>query len=393
MGRWLWPLESQTLCAQARRRTRLEDFGDPAIDPALATLTRSLETEANLHSLGRFLMRGHLRQLLENRLRLAEARRAESEVFETSPIQRPMFVVGMPRTGSTFLHELLAEDPDNRAPRVWEVMFPVPAKRGGKRERAHCVRKTEACLWCFRRLAPEADSVYPVRAWTPHECVAIHSHTFLSEEFVTTCRVPAYQRFLRCADLTPAYAWEKGFLQYLQLRSRPRRWVLKSPDHVFGLEELFAVFPDAVIIQTHRNPLEVLRSTTELTRVLHDLYAWPEDRHGAVLREARALADATERFIQFRDRHPEWADRFIDVKYSELTAEPLAAVQRIYHHLDCPLTAKAAGRMQHLATNRSRYHGRRASPDPDELRMGASAEAGRFKSYCSRFGLSYEGGV
>jgi hypothetical protein len=393
VGEWLWPLRSQVLCEVAQRKTGLKDFGNPAIDPALCTLTKSLETEADLHPLGRFLMRNHLVQLLANRLRLTAKWTAEREALENSPIQRPLFVVGMPRTGSTFLHELLAEDPENRAPRVWEVMFPVPGNAGGKLEQARRVKKTDACLWWFRRLVPEADSVYPVRARTPHECVAIQSHTFLSEEFVATCNVPAYQKFLHSTDLTPAYQWEKQFLQHLQSVEPARRWVLKSPDHVFGLEALFKVFPDAVIIQTHRNPFEVLRSTTQLIQVLHDLYAWGQENDGAVLREARALANATERFIQFRDRHPQLADRFIDVKYTDLTSDPLSAVRRIYQQLGCPLTPEAATRMQSLAANRSRYQGGRPILSPDELRLGAAVEAGRFKSYCSRFGVSHEGGV
>jgi hypothetical protein len=223
--------------------------------------------------------------------------------------------------------------------------------------------------------------------------VAIQSHTFLSEEVVSTCNVPAYQKYLHSTDLIPAYQWEKQFLQHLQSRVPASRWVLKSPDHVFGLEALFKVFPDAVIIQTHRNPFEVLRSTTQLIRALHDLYAWGQENDGAVLREARALADATERFIQFRDRHPELTDRFIDVKYSELTSDPLAAVRRIYQQLGCHLTAEAAGRMERLAANRSRYRGGRPSLNPDELKLGAAIEASRFKSYCSRFGVSQEGGV
>ena len=392
VGNRFRPFNSNALCGEARARTGLRDAGPPAIDPALSTLANSLEAEANLHLTGRFMLRAHLRQLLENRLRLAAAWQANAKALDDVPIQRPLFVVGMPRTGSTFLHELLGEDPANRAPRVWEVMFPVPSRRG-KREQLWRVRKTELCLWWFRRMAPEADAVYPVRARTPHECVAIQSHTFLSEEFVTTCRVPSYQKFLRAADLTPAYTWEKKFLQHLQIGNPPKRWVLKSPDHVFGLEELFSVFPDAVIIQTHRNPLEVLRSTTKLTRVLHDLYAWPEDREVAVFREAQGLGDATERFIEFRDRHPELSNRFIDVKYSEIASEPLAAVERIYRHIDCPLTGEAANRMRQLAANRSRYGGRGAHASLDELKAGIATQASRFKSYCSRFGLSYEIGM
>jgi hypothetical protein len=226
-----------------------------------------------------------------------------------------------------------------------------------------------------------------MRAWTPHECVAIHSYTFLSEEFVSTCRIPTYEKFLRAADRTDAYRWQKRFLQALQCGDESRRWVLKSPDHVHSLEGLFAVFPDAFIIQTHRNPFEVLRSSTELTRVLQSLYAWAGNPDQVEAREAHVLAEGMERFIQFRDQHPELAERFIDLKYTDLINSPLSAVTQIYRHLDVPLSEEASKRMRCLASQRSRYNGvsqRVASKRSD----GAPVkEARRLEQYCARFGL------
>jgi hypothetical protein len=143
-------LESEALCTQARRRTGLKDFGDPPVEPGLSILVNSLEREADLHPVGRFLMRVHLLDLLETRLRLGQAWRRQLEVPEASVIQGPIFITGMPRSGSTFLHELLAEDQENRVPRVWEVMFPISSK---PRETVDFrVRKAEASLWWFRRL-------------------------------------------------------------------------------------------------------------------------------------------------------------------------------------------------------------------------------------------------
>ena len=238
---------------------------------------------------------------------------------------------------------------------------------GGERDRKRRIRKAETCLWWFRRLAPKADAVYPMRALTPHECVAIHSYTFLSEEFVSTCRIPAYEAFLKSADLNPAYVWQKRFLQHLDLDCPGRRWVLKSPDHVCGLEGLFSVFPDARIVQTHRNPLEVLKSSADLTRVLRGLYGPPGDLEETRAQEAKTLAERTERFLQFRDLHPELAHRFVDVNYPGLVADPVATMRRIYEQLDTPLTEAVAERMQRLAANRSRYRGRRASSEPGGL--------------------------
>jgi hypothetical protein len=173
--------------------------------------------------------------------------------------------------------------------------------------------------------------------------------TLLSEEFVSICPIPTYEAFLRTADLGPTYGWQKRFLQHLQLGRATRRWVLKSPDHVHGLEGLLALFPDAVIIQTHRNPFAVLRSGSQLTEVLQRMFARVGDRGQFRAREARMLAETMEHITRFRDAHPELAGRFIDVKYRELVSDPLAVVRRIYQQLDIRLTEAAAERMQPLA--------------------------------------------
>src|ERR1700692_1134890 len=156
VSRQLCSLNGEALSAEARRRTGLEDFGDPPIDTALSTLVNSLELQADLHPLGRFLMWVHLLGLLETRLRLTQAWGGQLQALDASLIQRPVFITGMPRSGSTFLHELMAEDPANRAPRVWEVMFPIPGQSSTRSNVDPRVRKAEASLWWFRRLAPGA---------------------------------------------------------------------------------------------------------------------------------------------------------------------------------------------------------------------------------------------
>jgi Sulfotransferase family len=385
LSRRLWPLEAEALCAHARKKTGLEDFGEPALDPALAVLVDSLEREAEVHPLGRFLIRSHLRSLLATRLQLAEAWKRLAAALEATPIARPIFITGMPRSGSTFLHELLAEDPANRVPRVWELMFPFAPPGPQRPTRDPRIRKAAANLWWFRRLAPGADSIHPLRAESPHECVAIQSYTLFSEEFISMFRVPGYEAFLHAADLRPVYAWQRRFLQYLQLSGPARPWVLKAPDHVRGLEALFAAFPDAVVIQTHRNPLEVLESLTRMIEVLHGLFSSPGERRNIAAQEARMLADGMERALRFRDAHPELANRFLDVNYTELAADPLAVVRRLYQQLGMPLTELAAQRMGKLAAGRSRYRRSRAAPTLADLGLDPATEARRFERYGSRF--------
>jgi hypothetical protein len=375
----LWPLDRNALCAAARRRTGLADFGDPAIESRLAVLAKSIESEADLHPLGRLLASIHLGDLLKTRLRLEETWRRDPG-FETELIQRPVFITGMPRSGSTFLHELLAQDAHNRAPLVWEVMAPLPT--GANRR----ICGTAACLWWFRQIAPEADSVHPIRATTPHECVAIHSYTLLSREFVTTFRASAYDAFIDTADFDPAYSWEKRFLQYLQWQRPARRWILKAPDHMFKMEALLRVFPDAAIIQTHRNPLEVLESSSRLTDVVQRTFARPQGQREIGIREARVLADGLDRITRFREGHPELEDRFVDVNYDDLVSDPLKTVRRLYRELGLPLTPSTVERVQALAGNRSRYRGQGARPGLADLGIDSGMET-RFASYCARFSI------
>jgi hypothetical protein len=387
LSRRAWFLNAEELCAEAQRRTRLSDFGDPPIEPALSVLVNSLETEANLHPLGRLLIRMHLRGILEARLQLTSHWRLQPRNVEPPPPVRPLFITGMPRSGSTFLHELLVQEPALRAPRTWEAMFPVSASepdRGGLDPR---VCKAALCLWIFRLFVLRADSVYPVRARTPQECIAIHSYSLLSEEFVSSCHVPTYEKFMRSADLRPAYAWEKRFLQHLQGDQPATQWVLKSPDHVLGLEALFSIFPDALVVQTHRNPLDSLKSLIQLSETIKGLYGRPPNHEQLVEHEAENLAAAIERIIQFRDNHLEFKDRFIDVNYSEIVAAPLKVVARISSQFGIPLSNAANASIQELARSRSAYKGRKTAP---ALHPGQDMrpQLNLFKEYCRRFGLA-----
>jgi hypothetical protein len=275
----------------------------------------------------------------------------------------------------------LAADAANRAPQVWEVMSPLP---GGTQRR---IWSAAACLWWFRRMAPEADSVHPIRATTPHECVAIHSYTLLSREFTTTFRIPEYERFVEKADFTPAYAWQKKFLQYLQIRRPKKQWILKAPDHVYKIEALMRVFPDAVVIQTHRHPLQVLESSSRLTEVVQRVFAHPQDRRELGIREARILAEGMDRITRFREGHPELAHRFLDLNYNELVSEPVETVRHVHRWLDIPMTSATFERVRNLAAHRTRYGRVRGRPTLLDFGIDLKSETRRFAPYCTRFGI------
>jgi hypothetical protein len=198
--------------------------------------------------------------------------------------------------------------------------------------------------------------------------------------------VPSYKTYLTSVDSRPPYEWQKQFLLYLQTGGEAKRWVLKSPDHVFGLEGLFNVFPDALIIQTHRDPLEVLKSCIRMTAALQRTFARPEAVDQIGVREAQALADAMHRITEFRAAHPELADRFVDVNYRELVSNPLATIEWLYSRFNLPLNSAMKDRVQSLACGRGRYR------QPVHLSLGQlgldpGTEKQRFRAYCLRFGI------
>jgi hypothetical protein len=281
----------------------------------------------------------------------------------------------------------LAQEPALRAPRAWEAISPTSAAEPDRGWLDDRVWKAAFCLWVFRLIVPRADAVHPIRARTTQECVAIHSYTLLSEEFASTCHIPTYGRFLHSADLRPVYAWEKRFLQHLQTGQSATQWVLKSPDHVLWLEALFSVFPDALIVQTHRNPLDVLKSLIQLNERLKGLYGRPPNHEQVVEDEVRGLAVAIERVIKFRDNHPELRDRFIDVNYPELVAAPLKVVSHISKRFAIPLSMTTDARIQQLAQSRSAYKGRQTARALEEG-LSLRSQLSLFKEYCRRFGIS-----
>jgi hypothetical protein len=191
---------------------------------------------------------------------------------------------------------------------------------------------------------------------------------------------------LHAADLGPIYRWQKRFLQHLQLGHPNKRWVLKSPDHVYSIDKLLTVFPDAAIIQVHRNPLEVVRSQIRLTKVLEGMYARPRGSLQLAISETRKIEQMLERITHFRDAIPTRPNIFIDVTYRELTSSPLAVVRRIYERLEIRLTEAAIERMSSLASARSRYDRRSVDP-PGLTDLPLEADFRCYDDYCSRFGV------
>ena len=380
-------LEEARLLAEARRATGLEDFGDTAFIEPLRLLLRSYESESDLNFVGRVATRSHLLQLLENRLRLTEDRRSDPGIA-AQRIARPIFVTGLPRTGSTLLHGLLAQDAANRVPMTWEVMFSSPPPEQASFTTDPRIRKVDRLLSWVDRLAPRFKTIHPIGAALPQECIAITAHAFASIEFHTTHNVPSYQRWLDQDDQKRAYRYHRQVLQHLQRHCSAERWVLKAPAHLYGLGALFDTYPDARIVHTHRDPMKVVPSIASHGIVLRAAFSDRIDTTAIASMWAEWWAEGIRRAMRFREEAP--AERFVDIKYLDLVRDPIAAVRQIYRQLEIPLTTEAEEAMRRfLALHPKDKHGTHRY-SLEAFGLERAEEQRRYAGYCERFGVETE---
>jgi hypothetical protein len=379
-------LDAELFLDEARQRTGVDDFGDPGFREPLRRLVADYDGEAGLSLLGRIAARQDVIRLLTNRLRMEWDRRRHPEIG-AQPVRGPLFITGLPRTGTTLLHGLLAQDPAHRAPLNWEMMFPSPPPDRVHHHHDPRIAASERQLHWFYRLNPDFRRIHPLGARLPEECLIITSHSFLSFQFQTSHHVPHYQRWLEAQDLRPCYEAHRRFLQHLQWRWRGERWMLKAPAHLFGIRALFQVYPDAGVILTHRDPLEVVGSLASLTTALRSTFSDDVEPVRVGSEMTRRWAEGLDRALRVRDEGVIAAERFFDVRYVDLLRDPLGSVRRIYRHFDLALTRAAEERMRRfLAQHPKDKHGRHRYTlgefglDPDE-------EGARYRAYRERFGL------
>jgi hypothetical protein len=376
------PALATDLIASAKRRCRLEDFGEGEFFEGLSRLLESCHSEARLNLIGKIALRTDVLQTLCSRLQMERDRQLYPNIGHQE-IREPLFIVGLPRSGTTLLHSLLAADPEHRCPLMWEVRSPTPPTLADEKRRVH--RATRSCK-LFNWLAPTFRYVHPVGAEVPQECISLMTPTFMSDQFDAMYYVPSYRAWFFQQDLRPAYEYHRRFLQHLQFRRAAPRWILKAPTHMFAIPALLSVYPDALFVQTHRTPVDAMASVSSLVTILRSAFSDAVDPV-TVCREAIDYwSETMDKFLSERDRLA--SKRICDVEYDEISRDPIAAVGRIYDHFGWSLSQHAEQRMRVLIAKHAerqpgnhRYH---------LSQFGHSAEEmlSAFAPYCQRFGLS-----
>jgi hypothetical protein len=379
-------LDVESLRRAAFRRAGSQNFGDWNFDEPLARLVESYCAEADLTTLGRVTVRELLVSLLENLL-LLEAERARNPRVEQERVAAPVFIVGLPRTGTTHLHGLMSQDPANRAPSTWEVMYPATrASRPGAIEEARA-RTLNRLAWA-KRLAPDFMRIHPIAPDLPQECIAIGAQVFMSIQFHTTHNVPRYEDWFERTSHDLGYGFHHRFLQHLQFEQPGSRWVLKAPGHLFGLEALLKRYPDAKIVQTHRDPLRVVASMASHATVLRRAFSDSADPEQIAADWTGRWARALDTFLAARDRAP--AAQFLDVSYEEIEHSPLATIERVYDFLGWPVSAQARSAMEaFLTANPKNKHGVHRYT-LEQYGLDRNTEIKRFSRYCERFQIAVQ---
>ena len=382
-------LDEAGLLAAACRRSGLSDFGDPMFREPLRVLLAALEREAGLAPIGRFIARSLIVQLLVTRLRV-EARVREHPEILAEEVRAPIVILGLPRTGTTHLHNLLSHDPALRSLPYWESLEPIPDAPDPRRPPepdpriARCAQALRLVHWAM----PLFPLMHEMEPEARHEEIQLLAVAFSTMLFEASYFVPSYRDWYRATDQTSAYFELRRMLQALQWLRGPRRWLLKSPQHLEQLGPLLRVFPDVRIVQTHRDPVRVTASMCtmaayglRMARTRVDVRAvgryWA-DRIEVMLRasvEGRPLVPASQ---------------VMDVRFHEFMADDLATVEAIYAFLGEPLTPPARAGM--CAYREAHARGRLGAIDYrlEDFGLDAGERRRALRFYQERFGIRDE---
>jgi hypothetical protein len=373
----------EDLHASATKLTGLTDFGDDQYRAGLGVLLDSYAQDEALTELGRRVKRSELRGALVARL-LSEAGWAANPGTAGLPIERPIFVTGLPRTGTTAVHRLLAADPGHQGLEQWLCEMPQPRPPRDTWADNPVFQHIQAGFAKFYAANPTFGGVHYIAADTVEECWQLLRQSAMSVSYESLGHVPAYSAWLAEQDWTPAYARHRRNLQLIGANDVGKRWVLKNPSHLFALDALLAVYPDALIVQTHRDVRTALASSCSLGALATAGYS--ERFVGATIGRDQLdlLGRGAETFMAARERHD--PAHFFDVDYERLVADPVGTVEAVYAHFGLPWTERVRAAVgAEGAASRSGHRAPAHRYSLDDFGLTEAEVDERFADYTARY--------
>jgi len=351
-------IDADQLVDAACTSTGIDDAGLVSCRDGLERLVEGLNGEARLSELGAAITPDNLVGYLANRLQVLDWHRSHPEL-EAAPVSPVVFMIGMGRTGTTILHDLLAQDPANRVPLTWEVDQPIPPPETATYDTDPRIAEAEARADMSHAALPDLQAMHPTGALLAQECVRITGCDFKSVIFGSQYCVPSYLEWVtNDADMAPTYQFHRRYLQVLQSHHHADRWVLKSGAHLWALPALLETYPDAFFVQTHRDPLRAIASLSSLFTTINGMFsdALTMERVASVW--AELVMDALDRSVTARLDGSIPADRVVDVQYRAFMADPFTTLHSVYDGMGVELTADADARMRaFLADHGQQQHG------------------------------------
>jgi len=321
----------------AARLAGHDDFGDRDYEAGMRVLLAAMDEDMALNDATRIYGQNLVIGALAARLHTQAGWNAFPEV-RGRRIDRPVIIIGKPRTGTTALHRLLALDPQFQGVERWLLPAPMPRPPRETWDADPRYQRAVQGVAAFKKNAPNMAAAHCVEAWDTDECIWITAQTFCSNWFGETLDVPAYNAWFYGQDESPVFRRHADVLNLVG-KDDPRRWLLKNPSHLMGVQALLNVYPDACVIWTHRHPGESIPSMVSLIGGLREFRSGvPIDRDALRRREIAFWSEATRRGMAAQDRHP---DRIIDVRQEGIRADPMGVVARIYDHFGLELSAEA----------------------------------------------------
>lgn len=359
--------ELAALLADAELATGLTDFGDERFLEPLSVLLASLHNEANLTVDGQLAQRQRILDLLINRLRVENCIKCDPEILH-EVVHNPVVIVGLPRTGTTMLHRIMASDTRFYAPLWYEVRYPAPFPNWDFKSEDPRIAVAEAEVAAMVKAAPELAAIHPIDATGADEEILLLEHSFISTTPEAFANVPSYGNWLAQHDNSPAYEYLRRCLQFLQWQKKKcgvaaQRWLLKTPHHLHCMALLLKFFPAAQIIQTHRDPLETIPSISSFHLTLRRMASDAVDAPLLARQWSEKFARGMSQSMATRAQHE---SQFIDIWYKDTVSKPLLEVQKVYDFIGMELTQETRQLME-----RWREENSRTKREPHDYSMAA----------------------
>lgn len=375
-------LNSHSMIDRAIKKAGHSDFGGESWREGLDRLVDALNDTAELTQDGANMMGYRISLLLSNRLAIERTYKEHREIH-SQVVEGPVFVIGLPRTGTTALSQLVAADPQMRSLRAWESGKPVPPPESATQHSDPRIAEAQAGLDYMYTTYPQWASMHHETAETPTECQDLLGMEFKAEHFDGMAYVPAYSDWVVNCDMTSAYAYHHRVLKLLQWKCPPHLWHLKTPVHMLYLDALVAEYPNAKFLWSHRDPAQVLGSVCSLIAYCRTWVSDRDDTPTIGVEQLSIWAEAIRRAIAFRERVGD--ARFADIALVDIQSNPVAAIKRAYTHLDIPLDDRSQAAIQNWASSHEPgLHGKHIS-HLEDFGLNPSQVQAAFENYTKRF--------